>query len=45
MWQALWQDIVSDNITWIVVGGILVSWGFGVADIVKYGWNVKEDAE
>jgi hypothetical protein len=39
------QDVLSDNITWITVAGILFCWTLGVADIVKHGWTPKEEAE
>ena len=33
------RDIIGDWFTWTIFGGILISWGVGVADIIKYGWS------
>lgn len=39
------QEISNSTITFLTIGAILVSWAFGVADIVKHGWSPKEEAE
>lgn len=38
-------DMLMDAVTWIAAVAVLISWGLGVAHIVKYGWNPKEEVE